>query len=205
MEDYPSGYPRYSAILAADNSFQICRRFSVLRTRLLLLKQDKLSLLEQRLEAIDTNERRRLFLGSSREDKNEERVAVLAEIDKALADYGMQTGSRASFYTITKYYGFYGLHRLDEFTERNRRILNARTANPHDIRSLQHWVNGNGCLSWQESEYLKYCHDLCSITPVEDDATTRFKIWIEKALGRLFQSFQDVSNFVIEFVRYDLI
>jgi len=56
-------------------------------------------MLEQRLEAIDANERRRLFLGSSREDKNEERLAVLADIDKALADYGMQAGPRRSNYT----------------------------------------------------------------------------------------------------------
>jgi hypothetical protein len=60
-----------------------------LRARLLLLKQDKLSRLEQQLEKIDTDERAPLFLGSSRDDTNEERSSTLSEIDRALADYGM--------------------------------------------------------------------------------------------------------------------
>ena len=96
------------------------------------------------------------------------------------------------------------LHVSDDFMERNRRILTARSANPRDIRSLQHWVNGNGCLSWEESEYLKHCHDLCSIAPVDDDATARFKIWIEKALGRLLLKFQEVGNAVILICWYNL-
>jgi hypothetical protein len=89
VEDYRPGYPRFSALVAAHTSFQICRRFSTLRARLLLLKQDKLSRLEQQLEKIDTDERAPLFLGSSRDDTNEERSSTLSEIDRALADYGM--------------------------------------------------------------------------------------------------------------------
>jgi hypothetical protein len=89
VEDYRPGYPRFSALIAAHDSFQICRRFSHLRARLLLLKQDKLSMLEQQLEEIDATESAPLFLGSSRDDKNEERSSTLSEIDRALADYGM--------------------------------------------------------------------------------------------------------------------
>lgn len=88
VEDYRLGYPRFCALVAAHNSFQICRRFSNLRARLLLLKQDKLSLLEQRLEDVDANERAPLFLGSSRDDGNGERASIVSEIDDALADYG---------------------------------------------------------------------------------------------------------------------
>ena len=57
-------------------------------TRLLLLKQDRLSLLEKRLEKIGRQEVDLLSLGSSRDDTNRERTSVLAEIDAALADYG---------------------------------------------------------------------------------------------------------------------
>ena len=96
VEDYRTGYPRFSALVAAHSSFQICRRFSNLRTRLLLLKQDKLSILEQQLEKIDRNEHSPLFLGSSRDDRNEERSSKLSEIDKALADYGMWSPSKPS-------------------------------------------------------------------------------------------------------------
>jgi hypothetical protein len=94
VEDYRLGYPRFSALVAAHDSFQICRRFSNLRTRLLLLKQDKLSILEKQLEDIDANERAPLFLGSSRDDRNEERSSTILEIDNALADYGIRTLSK---------------------------------------------------------------------------------------------------------------
>ena len=46
-------------------------------------------MLEEQLERIDSVERAALFLGSSRDDTNDERRAVLSDIDAALADYGM--------------------------------------------------------------------------------------------------------------------
>jgi hypothetical protein len=55
---------------------------------LLLLKQDKLSLLEKELSRVDAEENALLFLSSRRHDTNPERQSVLLEIDTALADYG---------------------------------------------------------------------------------------------------------------------
>lgn len=89
VEDYRNGYPRFSALVASHRSFQIYRRFSNLRARILLLKQDKLSMLEHQLEEIDAIERAPLFLGSSRDDQNEQRSSTLFEIDRALEDYGI--------------------------------------------------------------------------------------------------------------------
>lgn len=88
VEDYPQGYPRFSALISSHPSFSLCRRFSNLRARLLLRKQDRLALLERRLERLDAEEENRLALGSIRRDDNEERLALLAEIDEALLDYG---------------------------------------------------------------------------------------------------------------------
>jgi hypothetical protein len=45
-------------------------------------------MLEEQLERIDSVERAALFLGSSRDDTNDERRTVLSGIDAALADYG---------------------------------------------------------------------------------------------------------------------
>lgn len=53
------------------------------------MKQNKLSLLESQLDAIDKNETAALRLGSCRSDDNAERLAVLSEIDIALSDYGV--------------------------------------------------------------------------------------------------------------------
>jgi hypothetical protein len=88
IEDFRPGYPRFSALLSANPPFFICRRFNRLRARLLLLKQDKLSLLEQQLDQVDQEENFPLFLGKSRCDKNTERASLLSKIEDCLADYG---------------------------------------------------------------------------------------------------------------------
>ena len=88
VEDFPQGYPRYSALIASDSTFNIVRRFSHVRTRLLLLKQDRVALLEERLQKIDVEEKAVLFLGNSRSDRNTERVKVLRELGIALKEYG---------------------------------------------------------------------------------------------------------------------
>ena len=99
VEDYCPGYPRYSALLGAHDSFPIFRRFTNIRARLLLLKRDKSSLLEKQLEKVDSEEAAVLSLGgSSRCDTNQERGLILSDIDCALADYGTRYGSlRAKF------------------------------------------------------------------------------------------------------------
>lgn len=88
VEDYPKGYPRFSALMAAHDSFQVIRRFSNLRTRLLLLSQDRVAQLEKKLDKIDRDESSPLFLGCSRRDKNEERQCVLSGLRDALKTYG---------------------------------------------------------------------------------------------------------------------
>lgn len=60
-----------------------------MRARLLLHKQDELSLLETQLQKIDQEEQAVLSLASRRRDINSERSAVLSKIDVALGDYGV--------------------------------------------------------------------------------------------------------------------
>lgn len=87
-EDQPAGYPRFSAHIAGDETHQIYRRFSTLRTRLLLSKQDSLSVLESKLDKIDRAEKCKVFLGSRRRDRNQDRHNVLLQIENELAGYG---------------------------------------------------------------------------------------------------------------------
>ena len=56
--------------------------------RLLHLKQDEISVLEKRLDAIDDQEKCELFLGNVRRDRNVDRKRVVSDLEKSLAVYG---------------------------------------------------------------------------------------------------------------------
>ncbi len=87
-ENHRAGYPRFAALLGAHPSFNISRRFSTARARLMMVKQDRLSILEAQLEQVDSVEENDLFLGNMRRDVNPTRKQILADMDAALADYG---------------------------------------------------------------------------------------------------------------------
>ncbi|PNP44348.1 hypothetical protein TGAMA5MH_03954 [Trichoderma gamsii] len=150
FKKFPQGYPRFSALIASHRSFHLCRRFSALRTRLLLVKQDRLTVLEKRLEKLDRGEVAKLSLGTCRADKNEDRHAVLAEMDAALADY-------------------------DAFLERHHRALSFSTAPARPVSTLWKWVDGTGCVARAETAYLEHGEDLVSLATPEDSIVT----WLE--------------------------
>lgn len=88
VEDYPAGYPRYSALISSYDPFFAFRSFRRLRARLLLLKQDELSILEEQFDQVDRLEASPLFLGQRRADRNTVRASIVSQIDSKLADYG---------------------------------------------------------------------------------------------------------------------
>ncbi|KAK3983803.1 hypothetical protein QBC44DRAFT_338052 [Cladorrhinum sp. PSN332] len=165
IKDYRSGYPRFTALISAHNPYLLCRRFDKVRARLLLLKQDKLSILEERLEQVDREETSLLFLGKSRCDRNVERLALLSEIESGLADY-------------------------DQFIERTSRILSFDPARQRDVESLQNWVDSTGCLAREETAYLAHRHKLVSLAPVDDSAMVQLEAWIEDKLIRFWPNFR---------------
>lgn len=91
VEDFREGYPRFTSLISSHDPFFLLRRFSRLRARLLLLKQDKLAVLEKKLDNIDDAEACDVFLGNSRIDRNQDRLAVLAEIESNLSEYGRRS------------------------------------------------------------------------------------------------------------------
>lgn len=90
------GYPRFSALLSAHSPFFICRQFRTIRSRLLLLKQDRISALEEQLNCIDASEKKRIYLGKGRCDKNTARIGILTELEDRISDYG--TSIAIAFY-----------------------------------------------------------------------------------------------------------
>ncbi|XTI82344.1 hypothetical protein V2W45_1228407 [Cenococcum geophilum] len=170
IEDYKLGYPRFTALISAYDHFFLCRRFNKLRARILLLKQDRLSMLEQRLEQIDQQETSLLFLGKSRCDKNTDRTSLLSDIESCLADY-------------------------DQFAERTYRMLSFGSAQRRDVKSLQNWLDGTGCLAREETAYLAHHRELASLAPVADSAVIQLEAWVEDKLIRFYRGFRDWSRF----------
>lgn len=84
----PLGYPQFSTLIGAHPDFSVSRRFSVIRARLLLYKQQRVAALEKQLEELDLQEPRSLYLGSFQADANASRLRVLKDLNEALADYG---------------------------------------------------------------------------------------------------------------------
>jgi len=165
VEEYASGYPRFTALLSTSNSFLICRRFSRLRARLLLLKQDRLSKLETRLDQIDQTETSLLFLGSIRRDRNVDRASVVAEIDSYLHDY-------------------------DEFVVRSSQMLKLDFASSRDVTSLTNWLDGNGCVAREEAAYLYSSGDLASLASPSDNAIAQLENWVEDRVARCYKKFK---------------
>ncbi|KAG9190174.1 hypothetical protein G6011_08262 [Alternaria panax] len=165
IEDYRSGYPRLSALIAADSCFHICRRFSNVRARLLLLKQDKISLLEQQLENTDSAEPAPLFLSCSRLDQNSERLALLEEIDTRLADY-------------------------DAFVKRGKDILAFSKAPTRSIQSLRNFLKNTACLSRNEREYLARERDLMTLGPEKESGVEALEDWIEDRIISVNEHFK---------------
>lgn len=87
VEPSPLGYPQFSTLVGAHPAFSVSRHFSVVRARLLLLKQQRMAALEKQLEELDLQEPRPLYLGSFQADANALRLQVLKDLDEALRDY----------------------------------------------------------------------------------------------------------------------
>ncbi|PFH63160.1 hypothetical protein XA68_17269 [Ophiocordyceps unilateralis] len=169
IEDYRPGYPRYAALLSTNGPFFLCRRFNKLRARILLLKQDRLSMLEQRLDQVDQEESSALFLGKSRADRNPERISLQSEIETCLADY-------------------------DKFAERTYRSLSFAPAHQRDVESLQNWLSGTGCLAREETAYLTYGEELASLAPEHDSAVMGIEAWVESQLIRFYRGFRNADK-----------
>ncbi|QPC76221.1 hypothetical protein HYE68_006973 [Fusarium pseudograminearum] len=167
VEDYREGYPRFTSLISSHDPFFLFRRFGRLRARLLLIKQDKLAVLEKKLDDIDNAEPIPFFLGKTRLDGNQDRLAVLAEIESNLAEY-------------------------DELLERTERTLSFGRAESRDLQSLRKWVDGNRTIARDETTYLSEEKDLISLAPRLDNATARFEDWIEELAAR----FLSPSNLV---------
>jgi hypothetical protein len=194
VDKHRPGYPRYCALLSSHPSFQNFRRFTRIRMRLLLLKQDEISVLEERLDSLDSSEDRGLFLGSMRQDSNPRRLQVIQSLNTALAEYGSSTIPK-DWDGHTRCLWNNDLSYLDELIERCHRVLLLPESWDRDIDNLRKWTSATGYLSRQELKYLERDRDLVNLTGTPDPAISFSELivedcifWCERTIGRVRHS-----------------
>ncbi|OXV10498.1 hypothetical protein Egran_01741 [Elaphomyces granulatus] len=170
IENYPSGYPQYSALISSYDFFFAFRSFRRLRSRVLLMKQDELNVLEARLDHLDREEGRPFFLGTCRHDVdgNSNRNDLLNQIHLKLSEY-------------------------DASVDRCRQMLSCSRANARDIASLQNWLERTGCVNEDEISYLDRENELVSLASSSDLAMKQLEDWIEDRLIRYDKGFRTVQ------------
>ncbi|KAK0621796.1 hypothetical protein B0T17DRAFT_618198 [Bombardia bombarda] len=167
VEDYPAGYPRYAALISSHPDFHVFRRFSAVRARLLLYKQDRLTVLEQQLADLDKKEKRELFRASFRMDENKDRRRLMGEIDNALSEY-------------------------DDLMSRNEKALSMKSTSARHATSLKNWVKDDKNVFRDETTYLDYHSDLVAVGALTHDVPGVLQyflediiIWVTKVLRKM--------------------
>lgn len=55
------------------------------------------------------------------------------------------------------------------------------------VLNLQHWVDGNGCISWEETDFLTRSNDLARILPTESTVSEFIEHWVQVILVKLLK------------------
>ncbi|MCJ1460831.1 hypothetical protein MMC28_011213 [Mycoblastus sanguinarius] len=134
-----------------------------------MLKQDRVSELEEKLEQLDRDESRKLFLASTRRDANMARRQVLSEIDSALREYDRQV-------------------------EQNHRMLNYRPAPKRAVANLNNWVQGTVPLAREETAYLQRETDLLCVNVPTDNALVQLEEMIESVFVRFHKAYHKQAD-----------
>ncbi|MCJ1238458.1 hypothetical protein MMC14_006447 [Varicellaria rhodocarpa] len=125
--------------------------------RLLLIKQDEISILEKQLDRTDVKESKELFLGNCRRDGNSERKQIVRRLETCLAEY-------------------------DSLVDRSHRILSLSAASERDVESLQNWVTGTSSLAREETAFLDNHNDLLKLVEPADEAISSLEPFIEAVI-----------------------
>lgn len=67
-------------------------------------------------------------------------------------------------------------------------------AEQRDVKSLQNWLNGTGCLARDETSYLKHQRELVSLAPVQDHAVLQIETWVEDQLIGFYRGLRRVRR-----------
>ena len=77
---------------------------------------------------------------------------------------------------------------------RNYYMAEMPSAPQHIVTSLRNWVNGNGSIAREETEFLDYDYDLFTTTKSADGAMSLLQPWIEAIAVRIYVLFRRVHS-----------
>jgi hypothetical protein len=75
---------------------------------------------------------------------------------------------------------------------RNYQMVEMPSAPRQVVTSLRNWVEGNGSIAHEETEFLDYEHDLFTTAKGTDGAMSLLQPWIEAIAVRIYKLFRKV-------------
>ncbi|KAL6719062.1 hypothetical protein ACLMJK_003297 [Lecanora helva] len=147
VHDHPRGYPQLSAFVNSDENFLIARKYGFLRTRVLLYRQDELSVLERDLIALDADDvaqERDLALQSRKHDETTDkdpvysRKVLIQRIDDKLKEY-------------------------DDLVKRIQTYVALKAPTSRNVKSFIDWIQDYKPLTPGESRFLEHKDDFVAL------------------------------------------
>lgn len=155
--------------------------------RLLLLKQDRVSELEAKLQKVDKEEAADLFLRSFRLDKNLERKKVLEKLDDALKEYGIM------FKTDVDERRLIYQHK-DSFLQRTHWAHSMPEPSPIHHSYLKQWMDEKHLISRREASYLNNeAADLMNIGNSGDREVSAVAPLVARSMGLALRAWRWAS------------
>lgn len=146
IDDHPKGYPQLAAFVNSDENFLIARKYGFLRSRVLLYRQDELSVLEQELIDLDDDDKtnRPLALESRKHDEETDkdpvysRKVLMKRIDDKLKEY-------------------------DELVSRIQTYVSLKAPSSRNLKSFMAWIQDHKPLVQGELNFRKHKDDFVAL------------------------------------------
>ncbi|CAF9917791.1 MAG: hypothetical protein ALECFALPRED_000368 [Alectoria fallacina] len=147
IDDHPCGYPQLAAFVNSDENFLIARKYGFLRSRVLLYRQDELSVLERDLIKLDADDKKKRDFALKSRKRDEEtdndpvysRKVLIQKIDDKLKEY-------------------------DELVSRIKTYLSFKAPTSRNSKTFINWIEDHKPLSPEESAFIQRKDDFVALS-----------------------------------------
>ena len=183
VDDHPEGYPQLAAFVTADDNFLIARKYGFLRNRVLLYRQDELSVLERDLIDLDADDEnnRAIALRSRKRDEETDtdplysRKVLTQKIDDKPKEYGQ--------HPLLCYWMSMSSHPPpDGLVSRIKIYMSLKPPTSRNTNSFIEWIKQHKPLSSEESTFIQRKDDFVALS--DDQESGWLDGIVEDGLGR---------------------